>query len=221
MKIAILDCFNEKTKYKNIFEVTKNSKIRYCSKFQMDFLVFNFEIKNRTQHWGRIFGIKNYLKNYDYIVYLDTDTLITNFNFDIRNLIDSKYNIITGPLPHQGHIGTNGIIIKNSTWTFEFLDLWYNQDQFIDKAYHGSPSCGTDDDGGLTLKPENWKFYEQSAFHFLYDNDELVRKNTKLIERKYFHSVPKTFKNGDFLIHTPGMPPDKKINLIKKYIKIL
>jgi hypothetical protein len=217
MKCAILDCFSNN--YHAIFSLTRGSKERYCSKFGLDFLVFNFELKDRTQHWGRIPGIKKHLGEYDYLIYLDTDSLIVNFELDLKKVIlEHEKNIITGPLPEQGHIGTNGLIFKNCQWSFDFIEEWYSQDQFIDAPYYGSPSCGIFDDGGFDMPPEKWLFYEQSAFHFLYDTRQDVRENTVLLKRSYFHSVPKTFKKGDFLVHVPGRDKESKIKLIKRYL---
>lgn len=214
MKCAILDCFNES--YREIFNITKKSKIKYCKKYKLDFLTFNFDMKDRTQHWGRILGIKKYIEKYDYLIYLDTDSIILDFNFDIKNLI-TDHEIIIGPLPHEGHIGTNGIILKNTKWIKEFLNKWFNKNQFIDSCYCGFPSCGTHDNGGFKIPKEKWKFYEQSAFHFMYDTDEEVRNKTNLIPRRYFHSVPSTLNKNDFLIHVPGMSKSKKIKILKKY----
>lgn len=218
MKCAILDCFSDE--YSPIFLLTKGSKQKYCKKFGLDFLIFNFKLKDRTQHWGRILGIKKHLEQYDYLIYLDTDSLIVNFDLNIKDVITKfeEKKIITGPLPEQGHIGTNGLIFKKCDWSFKFLDEWYSQDQFIGSPYYGSPSCGLADNGGFDMPPEKWLFYEQSAFHFLYDTKPDVRLNTVLIERSYLHSVPKTFKKGDFLIHVPGRNKRSKLALLKRYL---
>lgn len=218
MKIALLDCCNYR--YKEIFNLTYSSKLKYCKKFNFDFLQYSFNLEDRTQHWGRILGIKEKILNYDYIIYLDTDTIITNFDLDLRTLIDPDFNLITGPLPFEGHIGTNGIILKNSEWTMNFLDIWYSQKEFIKNPYYGSPSCGTGDDGGFNAPPEKWIFYEQSAFHYLYDNYLDIRNNIKLIARKYFHAVPQTFKKNDFLIHIPGKSKKDKIKTLVSHSRI-
>ena len=215
MKVGLLTCFDEN--YKEIFDATKKSKAKYCRDFGIDFLVFKYHLKDRTQHWGRILGIKKYLTQYDYLVYLDTDTAIINYKFDIRTLIDDDFNIITGPLPHQGHIGTNGLIIKNCEWSYKYLDIWWDQKRFIDEPYYGSPSCGTTDDGGLSIPPSKWIFYEQSAFHFLYDEDIEFRSKVKLVDRQYMHSVSKTFCKDHFLIHVPGMDKKEKLRCLKQF----
>jgi hypothetical protein len=217
MKIAILDCFDPN--YSEIFDLTSRSKTRYCEKIGMDFLAFNFHLQDRTQHWGRILGMKKHLSDYDYLIYLDTDTIIVDFEFDLRGLITANpdCDLITGPLPTQGHIGTNGMILKNDPWVHDFLDHWYAQDRFVRGPYHGSPSCGIHDDGGFDAPPEQWIFYEQSAFHYLYDSDQEARRRTRLVPRKYMHSVPSTFSRGDFLIHFPGFSKEKKLRLIRSF----
>ncbi len=220
MKIAILDCCN--INYSDILQITKKSKSNYAKKYDMDFVIHNFsDLSDRTQHWGRILGIKKHLPEYDYILYLDTDTLILNYSFDIRDLIKENlnYNILTGPLPHEGHIGTNGIIIKNDRWSIDFLEVWFNQKQFIDSPYHGYPSCGINDDGGFNAPPDQWKFFEQSAFHYLYDTNLDFRQRIKLLPRKYLHAVKTTYKKGDFLIHCPGMSKEEKIVFLKTHLK--
>lgn len=217
-KIAILDC--RSSSYDPIFDLTSGCKIRYCDRMNIDFLEFKFEMTDRTQHWGRVLGIMQNLESYDYIVYIDTDSVVVDKNFDLRGLIDScgDFMIATGPKPHEGHIGTNGMIFRNCRWCMSFLKDWYSRTEFIDEPYYGTFSRGTHDDGGFDAPPEKWKFYEQSAFHYLYDTDEQLRKNTLLLERRYMHSVPSTHKKGDFLIHFPGMSFEKKILSIKRYI---
>jgi hypothetical protein len=222
MKIAILDCCD--TNYIDIFNITKKSKLKYAKKHNFDFIVYNFnDLSDRTQHWGRILGIKKHICNYDYILYLDTDTLILNYFFDIENLIkeNAEFNILTGPLPNEGHIGTNGLLLKNSKWSLDFLDIWFDQKQFINSPYHGQPSCGTNDDGGFHAPFDQWKFYEQSAFHYLYDTNLDFRKNIKLLPRKFFHSVKTTYKEGDFLIHCPGLSKKEKIIFLRNIKTIL
>lgn len=204
--VAILDCCNDS--YNDIFSITKKSKIRYAIKHKMDFIRYRFKIKGRTAHWGRVLGIERCLPNYDRILYLDTDTIILDHSFDIRNIFTEK-NIITGPLPHEGHIGTNGMIFRNKEWTYDFLKIWFNQKKFINKPYYGTLSCGLHDKGGL--------YFEQSAFHYLYDHSPDVRDNTDLVAQKYMHSRPDTHAPEDFLIHVPGYKHHKKVALLKQF----
>jgi hypothetical protein len=220
-RIAFVDCSNRE--YRPIFRLTSPGKIAYCRRMGFDFLAFDFDMKDRTQHWGRILGMKEFLPRYDWLVYLDTDSLITNPKFDIRQIIEGhpQASIITGPMPHEGHIGTNGMILRNCGWVEGLLDEWYACDQFVDSPYFGTFSAGTHDDGGFSAPPEKWKFYEQSAFHYLYDTREDVRSNTAIVPRKYMHGVPRTHCRGDFLIHFPGMSMERKVASIRHHLSLL
>lgn len=219
-KIAFIDCSSPL--YSPVFDLTAPGKVSYCRRMGFDFIKFEFELRDRTQHWGRILGMKRHLRDYDWIVYLDTDSLITNQEFDIRRLIEPNPNalVLTGPMPHEGHIGTNGMALRNCPWVESLLDEWYSTTEFVDSPYFGTLSRGTHDDGGFYAPPGEWKFYEQSAFHFLYDTKEEVRRNTALLPRRHLHGVERTHRRGDFLIHFPGMNLARKMRAIKHHLSL-
>lgn len=219
-KVAFMDCSSRH--YAKLFALTAPGKSAYCSRRGFDFLHFDFDLKDRTQHWGRVLGMKRHLCRYDWLVYLDTDSLITNQDFEISSLLEAhpKAAILTGPMPHEGHIGTNGMILRSCSWLEGFLDDWYARTEFVDAPYYGTLSRGTHDDGGFDAPPDKWKFYEQSAFHYLYDTMDEVRRNTVLIPRRYLHGVPGTHRRGDFLIHFPGVSLGKKIRAVRHHISL-
>jgi hypothetical protein len=144
------------------------------------------------------------------MLYLDTDSIICNKNLKIEDMTDQDYDLIVGPDPQksEGHLSTSGMIFKNTEWSMHFLNEWFEQKQFIDKPYipkleHANLSTGNDGGG---------RYYEQSAFHYMYDTMENHRKKIKIVPRKVFNSLIHTWEPGDFLIHFPG--PDK---LLKKW----
>lgn len=217
MKIAILDCHNKS--YENIAKICNKSKIKYCKIHKIDFLEFKFgDISPYGSTWGRLFGIEHYLKKYEWIFYLDTDVVITKFDFDLNSIIDQKFKIILGRMPDfdsgiLGHISTSAILVKNDPWNFRLIDLWKKQHQFISKPYHakkGSEMLSTFGVGGL--------FYEQSAFHYLYDTYHAVRKNTKIID--CVNDRESTHNHDSFLIHFARSPKEKRIKeFMKRHIK--
>jgi hypothetical protein len=218
MKIAILDCHDNK--YEQIFKICNKSKIKYCHLNSYDFLEFKFSnIKEYGPTWGRLFGIEKNLKMYDWIFYLDTDTIITNKNIKIESLIDANYEIILGRMPdfHSGvlnHLSTSAMLIKNSKWNHDFIKLWLEQKQFIKNPYYASnqnKNLSTLGVGGL--------FYEQSALHYLYDTREDLRRHIKVIEG--INDRESTHKNTSFLIHFARSPKKERIKkFLKKRIKI-
>lgn len=219
MKLALLDAHN--SDYDDIAKISCANKSRYCKKHGYDFQVYKFgrlEPENRTPHWGRIPGLQEHIKNYDWIFYSDTDAVILNFSIKIHDFIDENYNIIAGPLPHEGHLSTAGLLVKNCPWTLDFLEHWYKQIYFIDKPYYADPSS----DHGATSTDGGGYYFEQSAFEYLYDTDESIREKIKRVPRKVFNSIASSaylFNEGDFLVHFPGISHYDKLQCVKKWVK--
>lgn len=64
----------------------------YAKKWGYDYVFSNSINPNHDVYWNKIYVIKEYLEknNWDYVVWLDSDTII-DINFDIKNMIN-KYN---------------------------------------------------------------------------------------------------------------------------------
>ena len=206
MTIALLDAHD--VNYDYIGAISDPNRVEYCNRHNIDFIRYRFdklEPEGRQPNWGRFQGLITHLPNYDWIFYLDTDAIITNMDIDIRDCIDESYDMIAGPLPHEGHLSTGGFLIKNSQWSMDFMaDLW-SQTQFIDNAYFGTLSGG---DG---------KYFEQSSFHYLYDTKEDYRKHIKVVERKAFASTLFDHQPDHLLVHLPGRA--HKLLMMCAYLK--
>ena len=90
-KIAFLTFDNRK----DDFIMMHNSNVKkYCEKWGYDFV---FESENKTTispYWYKIFLVNNLLKTdkYDYVFWMDSDTIINNFNIDLGEDILNKYD---------------------------------------------------------------------------------------------------------------------------------
>ena len=106
----------------------------YCNKWNYDYKFFNY-CKHNT-YWCKLYLILNELEsnsNYDYIIWLDSDTIINNFNFDINITINLLQNDIFiaiekfNNLLFNNNITTNKVlcagvfIIKNSIIGRQFI----------------------------------------------------------------------------------------------------
>ena len=217
--IKLLECHNDQ--YSKIARICNISKKKYCNKNNYEFIEYRFnKIEPYGPTWGRLFGIENNLKRCIWLLYLDTDTIINNFSIKIEDHIDDRYNIIIGRMPDYNtgflnHISTSAILIKNCSWSFDFLNIWKQQKQFIKNPYFAKNEhlhFSTLGFGGL--------YFEQSAFHFIYDNYENIREKIKLIEDPWFNDRESTFNSNSFLIHFARSPKEKRIlDFFKKRTK--
>lgn len=198
MNIAILECHDDS--YKEIARLCNPSKKKYCSLRGYEFIEYKFAVpKPYTTTWGRGFGVREHLGRYDWILYLDTDIIVTDMEFSLDSLADERFNLILGRMPDfvtgvENHLSTSAVMFRNNPWTFQFIDNWLRQTQFVDKPYHaqkGLENLATLGRGGL--------FFEQSALHYVYDTDAEVRQRTKLVGGINDREV--TFSKSSFLIH--------------------
>lgn len=197
--IALLDAHNEH--YAEVARLCRPSKARYCQRHGYQFIEHSFGPLDRTAHWGRVHAIREHLPKFDYVLYLDTDTIITNPSITIESQIDPNYDVTVGRMPKfltglPSHLSTSAMLIKNCPWVMDFLTKWYAQTQFIDAPYHAQSGR----DHGATLGGGG-KWFEQSAYQFLYDTDDECRRRTKLTPDSWFNHREINHTPDAFLIH--------------------
>jgi len=215
LKIAVLDTHEQS--YNQIAKLTLHSKIKYCEKYNYTFIheVFNItELKDYFPTWGRVLKIQKYLPNFDYLLYLDTDTIITNYQIPIENYLQpclAVSHIPNGQTGQPAHLSTSAMLFKNCPWSFQMLEYWWTLKQFNHQPYKSPPNK-------IAAFPEGGKFYEQSAFHYLYDHTDFA-DNITIMPHCWLNKREVNYKKNDHLIHFAGQ--DDKLNRIKRFMSKL
>ena len=160
----------------------------------------------------RVLKIKKYLSSFDYLLYLDTDTIITNYQITIESQLQYA-NLLVSHIPNSitgkpAHLSTSAMLFKNCPWSFQMLEYWWTLKQFNYQPYHSLPNK-------IAASPEGGKFYEQSAFHYLYDNTDFSH-NIQIMNNCWFNKREVNYQKGDFLIHFAGQ--NDKLNRIKRFM---
>jgi len=98
----------------------------YSKKYNYDYLYINDSYKEINVYWRKIYKVLELLPKYEYVVWLDSDTIISK-NIPLENYIN-KYNkdIIIGvdcwdQCSRINKINAGVFIIKNSELSFKFL----------------------------------------------------------------------------------------------------
>lgn len=217
MKILVLDVHNPN--YDHIAVLSEEGKRNYCQMHGYDFISHSFESldpPHRGPTWGRVAAIKQYLPCYDWILYLDTDVVLTNYTITVESQLPQMEDLQIGRMPDYdtgipNHISTSALLVKRSDWLFEFLDRWYAQEQFIDKPYFAPP-----DKNHLSTWGRGGLFFEQSAFHYMYDNFEDVRQHVKVMPGAWFNDRESSHAPSSFLIHFARQ--DGKLERMRKFL---
>jgi hypothetical protein len=184
MKIALCTLSYGDT-YKKMVKYGIRNKERYCKKYNYPLITDEsvIDLSRRTQ-WGKIKLILKYIDQYDYLVWIDADTYITNDAITLESLVEkynseSKYSLIYEKDPFIW-VNSGFMIAKNTEYLKALLnECWNHLDQICD---------------------------EQGSLDYLYRSNWNNAQNNILVLdhscglNQYWNS----WQPNDFVIHFPG-----------------
>ena len=193
-----------------LYDLTKPNLEKYCDKWGFDFKFCNHTLDiNRAQAWSKLLFSKDILKSnkYDYVIWIDDDILITDFNKDIRDFITTDKFIICQDDPQRNpaqqfldydDINTGFIFFKNDEETINIIDHIY--------LMGGSSKYKTE---------RNW---EQNIIIDFYNKSDKNLCDIKPYRTfQSFHRGDNNLNQwvmGDFSSHFSGIDKDMRIVLI-------
>jgi hypothetical protein len=196
----------------SVLNLTLQSKLEYTNKHNYDFLI----VKNWTNITKQ--NIKNgigvlrvalcfeHLQNYDVVVWLDGDSIVTNSNIKIEDIVSedgafyASYDWAVGVRTFS----TGNFILKKHDKTQILYDVFLQTSN---------------------LFPE-----EQQTLRHIYNTDSTLHKVMKIVPRKYLGSVPKIqeslsswigrghieepWNSECFIAHLTGITHQERIDII-------
>jgi hypothetical protein len=169
-------------KFRNDVKYGIRTKVEYCKKHGYDFIEDDSKT-DYTRHlaWSKIPVILEYLSKYDYLVWMDADTIITNDNLKLEDFItrllhDKELMYVRS----KGWVNTGVMFIKNTEFMHRFMKASW---PFTDKI------C-----------------WEQGAIDHLYRiNWEGCQSKIVLVpDQTEYNSAWEQWRPNQFLIHFPG-----------------
>lgn len=205
MKILIITAYDDHIK--TLGEGCDVSKEEYCKKWGFTFVSHKIKPKEGVHpSWQKLQILIDHinLNVYDYIVWLDSDIIITNYNFDIRTLFEDKYALMfpedwcspPGYNPKSKWFSACGIIINCKTPDALNILLQANKN-----TYYQNSGC-----------------WDQSALMGLINNKKEINDKVHRLPRRTLNAVDKdadyregmeVWKHGDFCVHLTGLGDHK------------
>jgi hypothetical protein len=113
-----------------MLEMVKEHSAEYCKRH--DIAYWDFVLNPRSDFdplqgsWGKIELIRRAMaEDYEYIIWLDADTLITDFNTDLRDAIQpGKIGACWHRIPQLSHWNVGALYVSNTAETRAFIDEW-------------------------------------------------------------------------------------------------
>lgn len=181
LSLAIGDKYKEITKYLQLTKKIYTSHHNYP--YHDDEDVYD---KDRPHAWSKIKLILKYIRDYDYLVWIDADAYIMNQDIRLEDIIRDTCMDKNICIARDNKLPNTGVIfIKCTDWSKSFFEKVYSKTDFI--------------------HADNW---EQCAIIDMYDKNEFNTNENMLIlnidQQKIFNSYWYNYDWGDFIIHLLG-----------------
>jgi hypothetical protein len=180
---------------------------------------------NRTAHWNKVALILRHLAQYDWVVWMDADVLITNFAVKLEKFTQNTTNdllVSRSPISTDGRIvpalNSGVLFVRNTPWAQSFFQtVW---------------AAGSADSPGackrwepvtrqIQLTPCKWD--PRWGFQTWSDQDFIVaaahrqsaaeeEERIQYFAAKAFNNRPYLYEPGDFVVHFPGALTHKNSN---------
>lgn len=156
--------------------------------------------------------------NPEYVLFLDIDAAIIDFEQDIEQFIDEAYDVIFAQ-DYSGHSKMNAgvFLIKNTEWSKNLMNRWWFSGEFFRGA--DAPLMNVSEDNKHKIgyyKQALW--HDQTCLSVLYDNDESVRNKLKIIENRSFNWKEAFDNNFIFHAFAYGGTPYRRLNYVHSKI---
>jgi hypothetical protein len=197
--LAMGDKFKQSTYFGRL------TKAIYCAKHDYDLLDdegTDIYDGTRPMPWSKVKLLQKHLADYDYLVWLDGDTIIMNDSVSLESLISSYMQDKEFMLCiDNGMILNTGVwFVKNTPYTHRFLKSMYDRTDLIDA-----------------------RFWEQAAFIDFYNTNEFDVQNHSMVLPQHMQTVFNCsmyfYKPGCLLIHFLGFcgQPDLLAVAMRKF----
>ncbi len=179
-------------KYKEVVKYGHIGKTYYCRKHNYDFRDDeDCHDKTRPYAWSKVkIILKCLADNYEYVVWIDADTHIMNFDLKLEDFITRLSENRDILLASDVQMINSGVMfIKNTEWSRKFFQVLWNQTDFLNHP--------------------NW---EQGAIIHMYNTNIIDTKNHITVLPPYmqteFNSYYNLYYHNQFLIHLAGNAQD-------------
>lgn len=204
MEIAVLQYVTKEIKDYTKYSIPKVTA--YCIEHGYSSIVINGDYySHRHPSWGKVksvIDLDRFLYDFDFIMIIDADVDINNFNNKIEDIIkewskDETYKdqilAVCDDKPNGGLINCGVMIVKINTNTKSFMLNWYNAATENEKDNH---------------------LWEQSTLRRLMDDSE-IRKLVKIFPIDRFNSHFLNMDKDQFIHHYMARSIDDKIEIFK------
>jgi hypothetical protein len=213
MKIGVF-CYHDEP-YKCVADVTMPVLRRYCERHGYGLHVSENETTERGILWKLVPDLLGGMEHYDWVVHLNTDTLITNHSFRIDQLLNRHFVIpmvLNADL--EWTLNDGFLAVKNSDegrWLLR--ETW---------GMFGAPNSLAGNRDGKVTCPLNaleaMHRTSRSAQAMMYVVPQNWCNSFLYTEYGLPETTPGHWQPGDFILHLPGRTNARRVELFTQWL---
>lgn len=201
--------------FEGVLSLTRSNKVNYAEKHGYTYEDASWIVSDeRPASWSKILAVKHFLKDVDWVMWLDADTIVTNSGIRLESLLPRSAGGPDFVITVDGGGYNAGIwLLRRSKWSEQFLDRWWGMKDYV-RAPGGTKSGDNDALKALLDAERNNGRHvgiaPQCAF-----NSYVWRSRVRDWWRLVY--MPQTillglYRPGDFILHLAGID-DKRVYL--------
>ena len=204
MKIVLAQFYTSNVSYGHYAEAInkkyceEKGYIYFCEK---DDNKIKSTLEDRAPTWYKPKLIEDIIKqhNPDYILFLDIDAIISDFNQNIEDFIDENYNIVFAEdVGHHSVMNAGVFLLKNNEWSVNFLKTWWESVNIFTPENSRDLSILEQNFGKVGyFKQALW--HDQTCLTMLYESNKDIENNIKVISNRSFNH--REYNEGNFIFH--------------------
>lgn len=199
----------------NILSYAKYSMLNiltYAQKYGYGMIIYNEPFNTNVSFcWNKIAAILKNLSQHKYLIWIDADAIIANFNISIESLIN-QYPLtdlfLCLDIYYQKECVNSGVmIIKNTPWSYELFK----------KVWNSSFEHGHNDQNVIFYEIVK-ELYPNSKPELKFSNycNRIYHPNVKIFPENSFNTHILSYNDGDFILHLMGTKENIRINIMRQ-----
>ena len=186
--------------------------LKYAEKYNYGVIIYNNVFNNIVSPcWNKIAAIIKNLYKHEYLVWIDADALINNFDITLESIIKTNPNVdlhLCWDIDKEKECINSGVmIIKNTKWSINlFNKIWNNP------YPHGH------NDQNIVLYEIVKEIYPNSKPSLKYSDYCTIfsHPNVHIYSENTFNCNIYNFNYNDFILHLMGVSEKNRINIMRQ-----
>ena len=213
MNIKVITGYEGECLYKdiavtNLQEYSNRHGYTFIAKFN------DWKESDRYFYWRKLEMILDNIESCDYLVWIDTDCIVTNQTKKIEDLVEDDFDLV---ITEDDGLQASVMILKNTLWCIELLHEWWDMGNIRHSSWKELHDKGGNDRASVFTILSN----DNTVLHKLLSLNNSISARIKRVGRSELVTKHVHFNSDidNFIVHIPGSTEEDKLQFLTKFLQ--